>query len=196
MHSVLAMKGAAPLFRDALLASVEGTDPTTFARPEQVDDVEVCPISGMSRGPHCPAGRPELVDSRHPPGSCTWHEPGAKRSPPELLAFESQSNPSALATGTPILVASPLAGEEFVIDSLVPAESQAILLRALISVPEPRHVEWLVDGARVVTVDPWSPAVWHLEPGRHEIAAVVVFNEGGAEARASSPPVPIVVEES
>src|SRR5204863_5080441 len=47
-QGVIAMHGAAPLVRDALLAFAKGRHLTLPPRPEGIDDVDVCAVSGMA----------------------------------------------------------------------------------------------------------------------------------------------------
>jgi penicillin-binding protein 1C len=72
-HGVVAMQGAAPLVRDALLAVADGKMLTLPARPPDVEDVDVCAVSGMKPGPHCPIKHEVVAKGRGPTETCTWH---------------------------------------------------------------------------------------------------------------------------
>jgi penicillin-binding protein 1C len=75
MKSVAGMDGAAPLVRDALLAVASQRELTLPTRPDGIEDVEVCAISGMVPGPHCPHVRDVQSQSKAgmPAQVCTWH---------------------------------------------------------------------------------------------------------------------------
>jgi penicillin-binding protein 1C len=73
-HGVVAMDAAAPLVRDALLAYSQGRELTLPARPEDVEDIDVCAISGLRPGPHCPIKHDVVARGRGPTKTCDWHE--------------------------------------------------------------------------------------------------------------------------
>ncbi|HTJ42512.1 MAG TPA: transglycosylase domain-containing protein [Kofleriaceae bacterium] len=72
-HGVVAMDASAPLVRDALLAIAQGHDLTLPVRPDDVEDVDVCAISGMKPGPHCPIKHEVVAKGRGPTKECDWH---------------------------------------------------------------------------------------------------------------------------
>jgi penicillin-binding protein 1C len=72
-QGVVAMDGAAPLVRDALLAVAKGRKLTLPARPDDVDDIEVCAVSGMAPGPDCPRKHDHAARGHGPTETCTWH---------------------------------------------------------------------------------------------------------------------------
>lgn len=72
-QGIVGMDAAAPLVRDALLAFADGKPLSLPARPDGVEPVEVCAISGMAPGPHCPHAHDYVVHGRAPTEPCTWH---------------------------------------------------------------------------------------------------------------------------
>jgi len=72
-QGIVAMQGAAPLARDALLAVAAGRRLTLPARPDDVDEVEVCAVSGMRAGPDCPHKHEHVAQGRAPRETCDWH---------------------------------------------------------------------------------------------------------------------------
>jgi penicillin-binding protein 1C len=72
-HGVVAMQGAAPLVRDALLAYADGRMLTLPGRPDDVEEVDVCAISGLAPGPHCPIKHEVVAKGRGPTKTCDWH---------------------------------------------------------------------------------------------------------------------------
>jgi penicillin-binding protein 1C len=75
-HGLVAMDAAAPLVRDAMLAIAgRGGKLTLPARPAEIEDIEVCAISGMAPGEHCPRTHDLAVHGHAPTAPCTWHQP-------------------------------------------------------------------------------------------------------------------------
>jgi len=77
-HGLVAMDAAAPLVRDAMLAVAGAAGKLTLpARPAApaIEDLEVCAISGMAPGPHCPRTRDHAAHGHAPLAPCTWHQP-------------------------------------------------------------------------------------------------------------------------
>ncbi|TMQ12560.1 MAG: hypothetical protein E6J90_31130 [Deltaproteobacteria bacterium] len=73
-QGLVGMDAAAPLVRDALLAVAGGVPLTLPARPDGIDAVEVCAISGMAPGPHCPRVHDHVIAGRAPAAPCSWHD--------------------------------------------------------------------------------------------------------------------------
>ncbi len=73
-QGVPAMVAAAPLVRDALLAIADGHALTLPPRPDDIVAHEVCAVSGLAPGPHCPVSR-DWAPRGHAPGpACDWHQ--------------------------------------------------------------------------------------------------------------------------
>jgi penicillin-binding protein 1C len=84
MREVSGISGAGPIFRAIMLAahSTRLDDGLPLQRFESnsmrahrfgVERVEICPVSGMLRGPHCPHGVLEYLPSKSDPPLCDWH---------------------------------------------------------------------------------------------------------------------------
>lgn len=76
MGSVSGISGAGPLFREVLLAAMEGRKPEPWPRPAGLADLRVCPLSGEQAGPDCPHALTEPVPealARRAAGTCSWH---------------------------------------------------------------------------------------------------------------------------
>jgi penicillin-binding protein 1C len=88
MHGVLAMRGAAPLARAALLALTERGPLTLPARPADIEDAVVCPLSGLLPGPHCPLRvRDHFARGSVPTRTCDWHAGGRIAWPSPLAEW-------------------------------------------------------------------------------------------------------------
>lgn len=85
-QGIVGMDAAAPLVRDALLAFAGGKPLTLPPRPDDVDTVEVCALSGLTPGPHCPRVH-DYVRHGHPPAApCTWHDATGRVRYPDKAA--------------------------------------------------------------------------------------------------------------
>ena len=73
-QGVPAMVAAAPLVRDALLTVAGGRALTLPPRPADVEAIEVCAVSGLAPGPHCPVMRDWAPRGRRPDHVCDWHQ--------------------------------------------------------------------------------------------------------------------------
>ncbi|MCE5258985.1 MAG: penicillin-binding protein 1C [Chloroflexi bacterium] len=66
--------GAGPIWHNFMEAALADKVHESFMRPDGIVEVEVCPISGMLRGPDCPAGRKELfLADQQPTATCSVH---------------------------------------------------------------------------------------------------------------------------
>ena len=73
-QGLVAMQSAAPLVRAALLLIADGGRLTLPEPPPDLETADVCPLSGLRAGPHCPHRihehfRPGTVPTR----TCDWH---------------------------------------------------------------------------------------------------------------------------
>jgi penicillin-binding protein 1C len=80
-----AMSSAAPLVRAGLLAYADGRMLTLPGPPDGIEEVDLCPLSGLRAGPNCPHRiREKVVAGRAPLKPCDWHGPdGRVRWPSE-----------------------------------------------------------------------------------------------------------------
>ncbi|MGC4087960.1 MAG: penicillin-binding protein 1C [Polyangiaceae bacterium] len=176
MQGLLAMRGAAPLLREAWLTLAEAHAQRPFAVPAEVEQVEVCAVSGLARGPHCPAGQREPVDRKRPPHVCDWHGPGGKSyRPAAWLAFRHESGEAAGDSSAPALrIESPRAAAHFAIDGLLPRVRQRLALRAAVQRHGVERVRWEVDGQSIAEVAAPFSSSWQIEPGKHRVRAVAL----------------------
>lgn len=172
MRGVLAMDGAAPLFRDAMLAAMEGRPDRGFRRPAGVEEVEVCADSGQRRGPSCPHARREEVATRHPLGPCEWHDAIGLALPGEEVAHLTGGRVRDEPDQAAVTVLEPVDGERLWIDPLVPRVRQAVPLRVAVRRADVTTVRWEVDGARLVEVGSPFAASLPLSIGEHRVRAV------------------------
>jgi penicillin-binding protein 1C len=95
-QGLVGMDAAAPLVRDALLAYADGAPLTLPPRPDghggdgdgdagaidAIDAIDVCAISGLAPGPHCPRVHDYALHGRPPPPPCTWHDDAGRLTYP------------------------------------------------------------------------------------------------------------------
>jgi penicillin-binding protein 1C len=106
MHGVLSMEGAAPLWRDAMLAAMEGRERRAFVPPAGVRRVRVCAQTGLPASAQC-AARFDLVSSRR-----GFAQPHTDR----------------------LAILAPADGATFVLDPLLSIDAQRIPFRASVAV--------------------------------------------------------------
>jgi penicillin-binding protein 1C len=98
MHSVLAMWGAAPLARAALLAAADGRALTLPERPPSIVERPVCALSGAVPGPACPVKRERFLADNVPRAPCPFHKMDAGRVavawPPEAARWARRNRAS------------------------------------------------------------------------------------------------------
>lgn len=83
LESASGVTGAAPLFRDVMLAAQEHVggrlplererDDSIVARPADLHPRALCPLSGMAAGRHCPGSRTEWLPGDVGRETCDWH---------------------------------------------------------------------------------------------------------------------------
>ncbi len=183
MERLLAMQGAAPLFRDVMLTALQGRSRTDFTPPAGVDTVAVCPLSGLAHGAHCPPARHELVAAEQPPAACTWHgADGGLHLPAELLAQRTHGGATPLRTDDSTLkIVQPSNESRIAIDGLIPRSRQKLTLKALVREPRVTRVRWELDGAVLSEVGAPFASSWILSPGKHRLRAVALAPLRGGE---------------
>ncbi len=90
-QGVPAMRAAAPLVRDALLAYADGRRLTLPTRPDDVEAIDVCEVSGGLPGPHCAVKRDWAPRGKGPTHTCAWHPaPGVTVFPDGLRGWAAR----------------------------------------------------------------------------------------------------------
>jgi penicillin-binding protein 1C len=73
-QGIVGMDAAAPLVRDAMLAVAGGNKLTLPPKPDDVEEIEVCELSGMLPSPTCPRIRDYVHRGHGPTQIDTWHD--------------------------------------------------------------------------------------------------------------------------
>ncbi|HET9372191.1 MAG TPA: penicillin-binding protein 1C, partial [Vicinamibacterales bacterium] len=195
--------GAGPIFHAVMLAAVERVrgalpigDWTPVVPPTRdVQQIDVCAVSGLKPGPACHTRVTEWLPAGHDLEPCAWHREidGAAVTlwPAEYrnwardsgvatpsTALASIVQPAARETTRPaatrihddaatLRIVAPLAGAVFLIDPTLRSEFQALPLRAAGAAPG--SLEWFVNGAPVGSAAADAPLRWPLVRGTHAI---------------------------
>jgi penicillin-binding protein 1C len=204
MGNVSGITGAGPLFREVLLAAMEGRKAEPWQRPAGLVDLRICPLSGEPAGPECPHAVTEPVPealARRAAGTCTWHRRLAvdrrngllagPECPPELVdrpLFESF--PAAFAAwaadaGRPV---PPTADSPF----CPPLRESPGTDGAPDGALRPVVLAWPEDGSRF-SLDPDVPpelqtiAIVARVPGADPVARVTFLVDGRVLGEAAAP---------
>ncbi|MBI4702826.1 MAG: penicillin-binding protein 1C [Deltaproteobacteria bacterium] len=158
MHGLLAMQGAAPLWREVMLLAMRGRLAAHFQPPPGVARAEICADTGLLATPGCVRHRRDFVAERGP-----------------------GSGPAAAGGGRPIEILGPPDGASFVLDPVLPRSRQKLELRATVRAAGARAVRWTVDGELVGEPGPPYVARWTLAPGPHHLRAEALGPEPAAD---------------
>ncbi|HYC89318.1 MAG TPA: penicillin-binding protein 1C [Thermoanaerobaculia bacterium] len=165
--------GAAPIFHSVMLAAVKrvrGTLPigdTTpvVAPPDDVEELDICTLSGARPSTYCPAVQKEWLPRGSAARFCSWHHDGSIDWPAEYRAWARQTQPAPSRPSTKhagaFRIANPPNGATYLIDPTLRMEFQTLRLRA----DAVSRVTWKVNDRPVRDE-------WPLVRGRHVITAV------------------------
>jgi len=166
--------GAAPIFNAVMLAAVKhvrgslpiGDATPIVAPPRDVEEVEICALSGARPSTYCPAIQKEWVATDVPARFCSWHHDGTIDWPAEYRTWAkaTQAAPPTPSTrhASIFRIANPPDGATYLIDPTLRMQYQTLRLRAEAA----SRVSWRVDDRPVATSE------WSLVPGEHTITAI------------------------
>lgn len=165
---MMAMHGAAPLVRAALVAlAARFGPPTAPERPPGLREAEVCPLSGKAPGRFCRHRKRELFAAGtlpDPAAACQMHARHCNRDVviyPEVvrpwaravkLTRPADEACAAPTTRGPLRIVFPLEGARFALDPHRSLQHQIPPLRAL---PAGAPVRWSIDG---IAAERWTPS--------------------------------------
>jgi penicillin-binding protein 1C len=183
MIDISGVTGAGPILERVMAAAMQGRPRRAPIPPSELDKARVCPVSGLTPGPHCDASREEWLPRGAPRPSCDWHGPTGLRRPATLGASAGQTVLPVPAVRDTVRIASPAPGATFYVEQSRSPDAQAIPLR--VDAPSGGRAVWRVDGHVVADVGPPYAARWVPGAGAH----IVEVSVEGVEA----PPVHISV---
>jgi len=158
LRGLLAMRGAAPFLREALLRAHRGRPTLPFAPPPGVVRQQICAEDGSLAIDGCSRWRLDWV---------------ATRTPSSGAAAATALGATGHAPGS-IAITAPPAGSRFLVDPLLDPARQRLALRAAVAEGERRRVRWLVDGQVVDEALGIEVVHWTLARGRHRIRVETV----------------------
>ncbi|HEX6101136.1 MAG TPA: penicillin-binding protein 1C [Thermoanaerobaculia bacterium] len=173
LHGSSGVTGAAPIFNAAMLAAVKhvrgalpiGDTTPIVEPPPDVEEIQICALSGARPSTYCPALRKEWLATSEPARFCSWHHDGAIDWPAEYRAWVRATQPTPPPQSTRhasvFRIANPPNGATYLIDPTLRTQYQTLRLRA----DAASRVQWRVND-RVVGTE------WPLVPGEHVITAV------------------------
>jgi membrane carboxypeptidase/penicillin-binding protein PbpC len=141
----------------AAMKRARGSD-SIVDRPADLQQTEICALSGLRPSPWCPAIEREWVSRDAPVEFCSWHHSQSVTLPPEMSSGAPAPSPALVR----LRVTSPPNGATYLIDPTLRSEYQALPLSAVSN----SRVRWHVDGR------PVKEREWSLVVGRHTVTAV------------------------
>jgi penicillin-binding protein 1C len=166
--------GAAPIFHSVMLASVKrvrgalpiGETTPIVSPPGDVEEIDICTLSGARPSTYCPSVQKEWLSRDEPARFCSWHHDGSIDWPAEYRAWARQTQDKPVRPSTQhasvLRIANPPDGATYLIDPTLRREFQTLRLRA----DTASRVSWRVNDR------PVAAAEWPLTPGRHVITAI------------------------
>ena len=162
--------GAAPIFNGVMLAAMKrargslpiGDTTDIVAQPPDVEELEICALSGARPSTYCPSIQREWLRTNEPPRFCSWHHDGEIDWPAEYRTWAgtgARAQRASKRTEERFRITHPPEGATYLIDPTLRMEFQTLRLRAT------ANVQWEIDGRRVSDE-------WPLVPGRHIVTAV------------------------
>jgi len=169
MRKVSGISGAAPVVRDMAHLLNKIRPGGGFKKPKGLAEIEICPESGLLKSIRCPSGARELFHKRNAPSKiCDLPHSGPGQ---EAAGFSPGSR-----------LEFPKNGDVFKLDPQVPEKSQALLLKASVTVSA-----WNIDGKEY----PGDSREFWLAPAPGEHKVYFYFQKGGK--RVKSPTVKFLI---
>lgn len=194
MHGVSGVTGAAPLFRDIMLA-LHPVPPAPFILPEEIVVRTICPKSGALCGTDCPNHMTELFVAGTEPDSCcpvhqriaSWDPVTGKVTEKVYEVYPPEYHSWMMSVGLPlppvaedrcdstaanrVTITFPRNNSVFHFDPDLTREFQSLQLSARAPVGC-HYVTWLVNDSVVAQSGPPFTSYWQVRPGRHRIRCV------------------------
>jgi penicillin-binding protein 1C len=160
--------GAAPIFHQVMLAAVKrmrgslpiGRGAEIVPRPDDVERVTICALSGLRPSPWCPATDQEWLPVEGEAQFCSWHRRDRVEWPDEYREWAPVRRVTTKVEG-PLRITSPPDGATYLIDPTLRMEYQKLRLRA----SGGQRIAWRIDEEN-------AHDEWPLAPGKHTITAV------------------------
>ena len=167
--------GAAPIFNGVMLAAVKrvrgelpiGDTTPIVPPPSDVDEFDICALSGLRPSTYCPSVQKEWLPVSAPAKFCSWHHDGMIDWPAEYRAWARATQPTepmraSTKHASTFRIANPPNGATYLIDPTLRMQYQTLRLRA----DAASRVSWRVNDR------PLGTSEWPLQRGQHTITAV------------------------
>lgn len=177
MRKVSGISGAGPLLRDAAIVMEKRFGARSFTMPRGVQEVEVCPESGVLPSVSCPTLMREVfIKGKVPSAICSIHSASSLSRRPATKALAGDPPDRGIE------ILFPVPGDIFRINPRAPREAQAIRLKARLD--HVKNVRWWVNKKALPASnpEPW----WTLAPGTHEVRMVAHLANGKRVTRTVS----------
>ena len=190
MVNLPGLEGAAPIWRDVMIAVSADRPERSFEPPPSVLAVTVCAPTGLLPGPHCPSPMREwFIVGTEPQEVESYYLLAADGhlviDPPlEARAWAAQAGLQLAqaedgAAGRGLTIVQPARGAVLFLAPELPA--QEVVLR--VSAPAAaERIEFFIGGESVGSATgPDAQLIWELNPGVHTLRVVAVLSDGGTE---------------
>ncbi|MDP2312125.1 MAG: penicillin-binding protein 1C [Pseudomonadota bacterium] len=171
MTDISGVTGAGPILARVMATAMEGRPVESFEAPATLARRAICPLSGLARGPACPATRDEWLSTTVTRPSCDWHGADGLRVPASLSAWAGRAGLPVRAGPGTVSVTAPQNGATFWLDPARAPDDQAIPLIA--TAPPGGVAVWAVDGVEVATGPAPYTARWVPAAGDHQLTVTV-----------------------
>jgi penicillin-binding protein 1C len=194
MVDVSGVEGAAPIWRDVMMAAALGRRMSWYESPPGIVEATVCAPTGLLPGPACPSPTRELFIAGTVPGETEHYWVRAADGslaidpPSEARAWAADAGfvlADARASGDPIRILAPAAGTIFVVAPEL--RDQHAIARAAAGAGVER-VTFELDGTRIGEIGGGRPvvALLPLDVGQHTLRAIALMRDGTTAAATAS----------
>jgi penicillin-binding protein 1C len=184
MQRVSGVYGAGPILREVFQALSRRGPLTRPPRPQGLERVALCSLSGALSGSACPGHVVEyLPPDRVPTATCSFHgvsdsgiatgqASASVRLPAEYAAWARDRGwemavPDS-ANGPGLRILTPAGEEVYFLDPAIPRRSQMIVFEAF-APPAQDRLEWRIDGRLLGVTRSVHRLPWPLAPGTHDL---------------------------
>ena len=184
------LEGAAPIWRDVMVAVSADRPERDFVPPPSMVSVTVCQPTGLLPGPHCPSPAGEWFIAGTEPGTTETYylrDAGGRLvidPPVEARAWAADAGLRLAgvadgAAGTGLTIVQPARGAVLFLAPELPAQEAVLRVSAPAAA---ERIEFLIDGELVGRASgPDARLLWELTPGVHTLRVVAVLASGGTE---------------
>lgn len=188
------LEGAAPIWRDVMVAVSAGRPERAFEPPPSMVSVTVCAPTGLLPGPHCPSPvREWFLAGTEPRDVESYYLRAADGRlvidpPVEARAWAARAGLRLAgvregSAGTGLTIVQPARGAVLFLAPELPAQEAVLRVSAPAAA---ERIEFFIDGEPVGdATGPDARLIWKLRPGVHTLRVVAILADGGRETASS-----------